>query len=85
MQRQLQVLLAEKARLAADNARLQRENASLHELLSFSQENGEEDWEEEEEEEARAAALAAAGEPMQLFSSPGAGAVENNGDAPEDA
>ena len=33
---QLQLLLIEKARLAQENARLERENRSLQELLSFT-------------------------------------------------
>ena len=36
MVKQLGVLLAEKARLAEDNARLLRENSSLHDILSIS-------------------------------------------------
>mmetsp|Transcript_40319 Transcript_40319/g.114149 ORF Transcript_40319/g.114149 Transcript_40319/m.114149 type:complete len:212 (-) Transcript_40319:17-652(-) len=36
MAKQLEALLAEKARLAEDNARLLRENSSLHDILSIS-------------------------------------------------
>ncbi len=52
---QLQVLLAEKARLAQENARLARENKNLHELLSYTM-SAEDDGGEEEEEAAAAAA-----------------------------
>jgi hypothetical protein len=45
---QLQVLLAEKARLAAENARLARENKNLHELLSYTMSAGDEGEGEEE-------------------------------------
>lgn len=45
---QLESLLREKAILAQDNARLVRENASMHELLSYSM--GCEDDEEEDQE-----------------------------------
>ena len=40
MHLQLQALLLEKAALAQENDRLQRENASLHQLLSFSRNCG---------------------------------------------
>lgn len=50
MRMQMEALLAEKARLAYENARLCRENESLHELLDFHHSNLGEQEEEREEE-----------------------------------
>lgn len=51
MQQQLQLLLAEKARLAQENARLSRENANLQELMAFMSQGDAHDSAETEEEE----------------------------------
>lgn len=50
---QLESLLREKAVLAQENARLVRENASMHELLSYSMcsDDGEEDQEEDKKKD----------------------------------
>ena len=49
MAKQLETLLNEKSRLAQDNARLQRENTTLHDMLSFSFGPEEDDSGDEEE------------------------------------
>ena len=55
LQQQLQLLLAEKARLAQENARLQRENQSLHELLAYSHDASRDECDSEHDDHCDAA------------------------------